>query len=383
MISIRSVRLIAGTAALGAGVVAMAVALDAATQAVAQTPQKVNIRLVSDLTPPPHPAAIAQVYFAEELAKLIPGSTVRSYYAGALYKIPEAVEAMTDGNLEMTWGQFGKSAQIEPYSIVVNGPMLLTTPGAMNQIEKFETYKFLVKRFADVHKVKIFGTGHLSMYIGIGARDRLKTLEDFKGKKLRSMGPAENVALETWGSSAVTMAFGDVPPALETKVIDGLATSLGGFMSTKDQAPYFTIAGINGISGDLYWIGASMVWWNKLNKPTQQIIEKLMVEKVLPFQKQVNWCNDKRVIAKYETKDPTKPGIYILNADESEAFARKLGDSTAKWIKTKTPKDADKWVDKFVQDAKAASKAHPLGSDPLEKTDCAKIEPWFARFTKK
>jgi TRAP-type C4-dicarboxylate transport system substrate-binding protein len=179
------------------------------------------------------------------------------------------------------------------------------------------------------------------------------------------------------------MAFGDVPPALETKVIDGLATSLGGFMSTKDQAPYFTIAGINGISGDLYWIGASMVWWNKLNKPTQQIIEKLMVEKVLPFQKQVNWCNDKRVIAKYETKDPTKPGIYILNADESEAFARKLGDSTAKWIKTKTPKDADKWVDKFVQDAKAASKAHPLGSDPLEKTDCAKIEPWFARFTKK
>jgi TRAP-type C4-dicarboxylate transport system substrate-binding protein len=238
MISIRSVRLIAGTAALGAGVVAMAVALDAATQAVAQAPQKVNIRLVSDLTPPPHPAAIAQVYFAEELAKLIPGSTVRSYYAGALYKIPEAVEAMTDGNLEMTWGQFGKSAQIEPYSIVVNGPMLLTTPGAMNQIEKFETYKFLVKRFADVHKVKIFGTGHLSMYIGIGARDRLKTLEDFKGKKLRSMGPAENVALETWGSSAVTMAFGDVPPAE-----CGSGSSSGASRSTGSRGGRYLLTG--------------------------------------------------------------------------------------------------------------------------------------------
>jgi hypothetical protein len=108
-----------------------------------------------------------------------------------------------------------------------------------------------------------------------------------------------------------------------------------------------------------------------------------MVEKVLPFQKQVNWCNDKRVIAKYETKDPTKPGIYILNEDESAAFANKLGDATSKWILTKTPKDADKWVNLFVKDAKAASKAHPLGSDPLEKTDCAKFEPWFARFTKK
>ena len=383
MVSTRPARLIVGAMALvfattlttGAPLTSKALAADG--------PKKVTIRLVSDLTPPPHPAAIAQVYFAEELAKLIPGSEVRSYYAGALYKIPEAVEAMTDGNLEMTWGQFGKTAQIDPYMIAVNGPMLLTTPGAMNQIENFETYKFLVKRFNDIHKVKIFGTGQLSMYIGVGAQQRLKALDDFSGKKLRSMGPAENVALETWGASPVTMAFGDVPPALETKVIDGLATSLGGFMSTKDQAPYFTIAGINGISGDFYWVGASLAWWNKLNKPTQNIIEKLMVEKVLPFQKQMNWCNDKRVIAKYQTQDPSKPGIYILSEKEAEQFANKLGDATAAWIKTKTPKDANKWIDLFVKDARAASKAHPIGSDPLEKTDCAKLEHWFTRFSKK
>lgn len=383
MVSLRAARLIVGATAFAIGTAWIASTLTASQALAADGPKKVTIRLVSDLTPPPHPAAIAQVYFAEELAKLIPGSEVRSYYAGALYKIPEAVEAMTDGNLEMTWGQFGKTAQIDPYMIAVNGPMLLTTPGAMNQIEKFDTYKFLVKRFHDVHKVKIFGTGHLSMYIGVGAQERLKELDDFAGKKLRSMGPAENVALETWGASAVTMAFGDVPPALETKVIDGLATSLGGFMSTRDQAPYFTIAGINGISGDFYWVGASLAWWNKLNKPTQDIIEKLIVEKVLPFQKKINWCNDKRVLAKYETKDPSKPGIYVLGEKEAEAFANKLGDATASWIKTKTPKDANKWVDMFVRDARAASKAHPLGSDPLEKTDCSKLEHWFTRFTKK
>ncbi len=387
MAFVRSKPPILRRAVLGVSVIAAAMAvgpnLTSSEALAADQLQKVNIRLVSDLTPPPHPAAIAQVYFAEELAKLIPGSELRSYYAGALYKIPEAVEAMTDGNLEMTWGQFGKTAQIDPYMIAVNGPMLLTTPGAMAQFENFETYKFLVKRFRDIHKVKIFGTGHLSMYIGVGAQQRLRTLEDFKGRKLRSMGPAENVALETWGASPVTMAFGDVPPALETKVIDGLATSLGGFMSTKDQAPYFTIAGINGISGDYYWVGASLVWWNKLNKPTQEAIDKLVVEKVLPFQRQINWCNDKRVIAKFQASDPSKPGIYILNEKESEQFASKLGDTTATWIKAKLPKDGAKWVDQFVKDAKAASKAHPMGTDPLEKTDCAKLEPWFARFTKK
>lgn len=367
-------------AALGLGVLAVALAPQAVA---ADKPQPVNIRFASDLTPPPHPASLAQVYFSELLAKEIPGSTVRMYPAGALYKIPEAVEAMTDGNLEMTWGQFGKTAQIDPYMATVNGPMLLTTPGAMNQIENFDTYKFLVKRFKDVHGVKIFGAGHLSMYIGIGGRDPLRSLDSFNGKKLRSMGPAENVALEKWGASAVTMAFGDVPPALETKVIDGLATSLSGFLATKDQAPYFTVAGINGISGDYYWIGASYAWWNKLNKPTQDIIERLMVEKVIPFEKKANWCNDKRVLDQFMTEDPSKPGIFVLSPEQAEAFATKLGDATADWVKTKTPKDADKLVDSFVKQARAASKAHPIGSDPLEKTDCKEIQPWFDRYAKK
>jgi len=343
----------------------------------------VSIRFASDIVPPPHPASLAQVYFGEELEKAIPGSKVRIYPAGSLYKIPEAVEAMTDGNLEMTWGQFGKTSQIDPYMSTVNGPMLLTTPGAMNQLDNFSTFKALVKRFKDVHGIKVFGSAHMSMYMGVGGGVPLREVKAFTGKKLRSMGPAENVALESWGASAVTMAFGDVPPALETKVIDGLVTSLGGFNSTKDQAPYFTVAGINGVSGDYYWVGASYKWWNTLNKPTQDIIEKLMVEKVIPFEKAANWCYDLRVLRKFETKDKTKPGIYILSEDEAGEFSQKLGDATIKWVKSKTPKDADKLVDDFVRDARAASKAHPIGSDPLEKTDCAPYEAWFNRYAKK
>ena len=60
------------------------------------------------------------------------------------------------------------------------------------------------------------------------------------------------------------MAFGDVPPALQTGVIDGLLTSLGGFNAVKEQAPYFSVAGLNGIVGDYYWFGASQKWWDRL-----------------------------------------------------------------------------------------------------------------------
>lgn len=355
----------------------------ASPAAAAEKLQPMKIRIASDFTPPPHPAGIAEIFFKERLEKEIPGSELRIFTAGSLYNIPEAVEAMSDGTLEMTWGQFGKTAQIDPYMLLVDGPMLLTTPGAMNQLDTFDTYKFLVRRMDKVHGVKIYGSAHLSMYVGVGAGTRLLKPSDFIGKKIRSTGPAENVALESWGASAVTMSFGDVPPALETKVIDGLVTSLGGFVAVKEQAPYFTIAGINGISGDYYWLGASEKWLSHYNKRTRDALRHVIVDEVIPFAKAINWCNDKRVIDKYQTKDPSKPGIYILTPAEQKPFEEKLGDATTKWVKSKTPKDAHKWADRFVEQAKAASKAHPLGTSALEKTDCSKYQPWFDRYVKK
>ena len=86
--------------------------------------------------------------------------------------------------------------------------------------------------------------------------------------------------LKAFGANPTTMAFGDVPPALETGVIDGLLTSLGGFNQVKEQAPFFSIAGINGIVGDYYYIAAANKWWNKLKPEHQQIIEKIVTGKI-------------------------------------------------------------------------------------------------------
>ena len=346
----------------------------------AQDVKPVTIRIASDLTGPPHPAAIAKEYMRDRIAERIPGSEVRTYYAGALYNIPEAIEAMTEGNLEMTWGQFGKSSQVDKFMSVVLGPMNLSTPGAIESLEKFETVAMLKDRFEKIHDIKVFGYAHMSMYMGAGASKRLLTPEDFAGKKIRSMGPAENAALQAWGANPTTMAFGDVPPALQTGVIDGLLTSLGGFNATKDQAPFFTIAGLNGIVGDYYWVGASGKWWRKLDAKQRAAIEDVVVNDVIPFQKKMNWCNDKRLIDQFETKDPSKPGIYIMNETEQQVLADKLGNATVNWLKTNTPKDAHSWVDKFRTEAKAAVKANPMGSAALEKTDCSKMQVYYDKY---
>ncbi len=349
----------------------------------AQAVEPIKMRWASDHSGPPHPAAIAEVFFAETVEKKIPGSKVQIYWAKSLYNVPQGMKALKQGNLEMMTGQFGKAASVEPSSSVLTGAGKLTTPGAINGLDGTKTYKAVTSIYNKKHGITVMGSGHLSMYMGAGAvKSRFLVPSDFKGKKVRSMGPAENALLGALGANATTMAFGDVPPALQTGVIDGLLTSLGGFNATKEQAPYFTVAGINGIVGDYYYFAASNKWLAKLSSAQKKALTDIVVNDFIPFQKAINFCNDKRLVDKYKVTDKSAAGIYVMSQAEAGVIAKAEGGATNDWIKTKVDDAGDKLVDQFTSEAKALVKANPMGSDPLEKTDCTAFAADFAKYAK-
>ena len=70
----------------------------------------------------------------------------------------------------------------------------------------------------------------MSFGMGVGGKKRYLKPADFGGRKVRSMGPVENPLLASWKANPVVMAFGEVPTALESGVIDGLMTSIGGWL---------------------------------------------------------------------------------------------------------------------------------------------------------
>ena len=358
----------------------VAAAMVVATTSVSAV-EPVKLRWASDHSGPPHPAGIAEVYFAEQVEKKIPGSKVQIYWAKSLYTIPQGVKAMTQGNLEMITGQFGKTASVEPLANVLLGAGKLTTAGAIDGVDTTETYAELAKVFNDVHGITLFGAGHLSMYMGAGAvESRVIAPADFAGKKMRSMGPAENALLGALGANPQSMAFGDVPPALQTGVIDGLLTSLGGFNAVKEQAPYFTVAGLNGIVGDYYWFGASNKWWDKLSKEQQDAMTDIIVNDFIPFQRAINFCNDKRMLDKFQVTDKSAPGIYVMSDDEAAVLRDAEGGATNEWIKTKVDDRGAALVDQFTAEAEALVAANPTGSHALEKTDCGEYQAYFDRY---
>jgi len=352
---------------------ALAVTWGSAQQAAhaQDQPKRVILRFAADFPPPPHPAGLAMRYFADRLPQVIPGSEARLYYAGALYTIPEAFEAMRQGNLEMTWMQIGKAAPVDPYMMTVVGPGVLTTVGAVDNLDKTTTYQMLVDRLAKRQAIKVFGVGHMSFGMGVGGKRRFTKPDDFTGKKLRSMGPVENAVLESWKANPVVMGFGEVPNAMESGVIDGLMTSLGGWNSMREQAPFYTMGGAGAFVGDYYMISASRRWWDRLTPATRTALEGLINE-TIQVQKEYNWCFDKMAYDKYGTKDPSKPGIYWMTPQEVSAMVNAMGDATTRYVKSKTPQEASPWVDTFVKEGRTLSQQNPSGSSWIEKVDCSK-----------
>ena len=357
---------------LGAATAALALTWGIPQPTAAQdAPKKVVLRFAADFTPPPHPAGIALKVFGERLPKAIPGSEARLYYAGALYTIPEAFEAMRQGNLEMSWMQMGKAAPVDAWMMTIVGPGVLTTVGAVDNLEKTTTYRMLVDRLAKNHAIKVFGVGQMSFGMGVGGKKRYTKPADFVGRKIRSMGPVENPSLESWKANPVVMAFGEVPSALESGVIDGLMTSLNGFYSVREQAPFYTTGGAGVFTGDYYMVSASRRWWDRLTPATQAALEKVILE-TIQTQKELNWCNDKLTYEKYGTKDPSKPGVYWMTQQEVTTMTSAVGDATTRFVKSKMPPEAGPWADTFVKEGRELSRQHPVGSSWIEKVDCSK-----------
>jgi TRAP-type C4-dicarboxylate transport system substrate-binding protein len=357
---------------LGAAIAALALTWGMPQPAAAQdAPKKVVMRFASDFPPAPHPAGLAMKHFADRLPQVIPGSEARLYPAGALYTIPEAFEAMRQGNLEMTWLQMGKAGSVDPWLMAVVGPGILTTVGAVDNFEKTKTYQMLAERMEKQQRIKVFGAGHMSFGMGVGGNKRYLTAGDFSGRKVRSMGPAENPVLESWKANPVVMAFGEVPTALQSGVIDGLMTSIGGWLGVRQQAPYYTTGGAGVFTGDYYMVSASQRWWGRLTPATQGALSKLIAE-TIQLQKELNWCVDKMTYEKYGTKDPSKPGVYWMSAQEVSSLTGALGEGPSNWVKSKVPEAARKWVDTFREEGRQLSQQNPAGSSWIEKIDCSR-----------
>jgi TRAP-type C4-dicarboxylate transport system substrate-binding protein len=336
--------------------------------------EPVIIRWQSDTNPPPHPNAVTMEWFKDQVEEQIPGSEVRIFYAGSLYSSnPDALEAAALGNVELVNGQYGKDSPFEPTAGIVNLPAALTTPGAVANIYDTETMRTLRERMAALG-VTTLANASLSFFIGYGGKcPHPSTPEDLRGMNIRAMdtviGPA---VLGAWGANPIAMAFSDVPSALETGVLDGALTSVGGWGAIREQTPCYTAFGIGALGQDPYAYHASTLWLDSLNAPTRAKVEEL-VREAAKMSMQFTWCEDMKQYDSIGTTDVNSPGFLIHPPEVVELFTGEaiLGDSAVQAVQAAVDESAQPLVAAWFEEARALNEAHPLGTSDIENADCA------------
>ena len=163
-------------------------------------------------------------------------------------------------------------------------------------------------------------------------KDFLKTFDDLKGKKLRSMGPVGSLFLKYAGAGTVTLPMSEVPAALQTGVADGIHTGLTGVyaMHVWDIAPYFTTTK-HGCMDILLLVNEDV--YREFPEDVKAGIATAQSELEQWF---LQYDRNMREVV---VKDTEKKGVkwYFLPPKEDERFREALSKATVTWVMERTP----------------------------------------------
>ena len=202
--------------------------------------------------------------------------------AGELpYKPVDAIKITASNQVQLADAAVGFVAGDAPELNVLSMPFLCTT---------FEGYFRTTETIGpifDEDLMKRFKIGVLFQWTNppqnIWTIKPIKTLEDFKGMKIRAWNPEQVTMLRTLGATPVSIASDEVPSSLQRRVIDGAITSA---LSVSDWKLYEFLSNgliINFAIGNQFVL-MNMDEFNKLPKDLQQLLRQKGKEWYAKFQ---------------------------------------------------------------------------------------------------
>jgi TRAP-type transport system periplasmic protein len=202
------------------------------------------------------------------------------YPASQLGAIPRQTEGVQFGAIQ---------CQVVPPEFLVGVDErfeVMAAPGlvlSMAQGQKLaadpEVLKLMLSLGADkgLHGVGLFMVNPAA----IAAKTPIRTLADFKGKKVRIFASKfQSEAFDRLGATPVAMSLGDVLPALQQGAIDGAVASTAVFSAFhyQDAAKYVTETGQPAIFAV---VEISKKWYDTLPSDLQQIIDKTAAQETV------------------------------------------------------------------------------------------------------
>jgi TRAP-type C4-dicarboxylate transport system substrate-binding protein len=174
-----------------------------------------------------HPITVLLKGFTEEVKKRTNGELIINVRpAGELpFRATEVVKVVGEGQTQMGSASPGFVGATTPIATVGNHVGLIRTYDDMEKVWP-TIEKYTSKHFEQAGAKILFHWSWPTQHVfGTAAAQPIHTLEDFKGRKLRTVAPEEAVMLKRLGAASISLTTPEVPVALDRGVVHGLISA--------------------------------------------------------------------------------------------------------------------------------------------------------------
>ena len=259
---------------------------------------------------------------------------IEGYYAQTLTKGATAWEATKTGTADLAWIMFGYFPGLSPLADAMSLPFLPFKNAEQASGILWKLYEKYPSFQAQFKANKILLLYSMTPYFFITTKKQIKTMDDFKGMRIRVTGGPPTDVIKAFGGTPMTMSWADTYEALSKNTIDGMAAGWQGMVGTRqyELVKYYTFAPT---WVGYYGIAMNNDKWNSLPKDIQdQIMNTAGGLKGSQF-----WGKNS-----YDSADAEIPAIfrkqgypmneYTIPQDELAKWKGAAGDPVwQKWIK--------------------------------------------------
>jgi tripartite ATP-independent transporter DctP family solute receptor len=217
---------------------------------------QIVLRFAGNL-PVNHFVTRGQEFYAKQVEARTKGKVkIEVYPAGQLFSDKDLIRALPNGAVDMAEATCAQWTGIEPLWLMFDLPYFFKDRNHWHRVVDSEVGTILKQEFEKKSGVKVlywmdFGSS------AFASKTPLRTMEDFKGKRIRGVGEALLKGIQALGASPVFLGGGEVYLALQRGTIDAANSGLSSFWERK----YYEVTKY--ISGPDFTLGMFVVMINK------------------------------------------------------------------------------------------------------------------------
>ncbi|MDD3689723.1 MAG: TRAP transporter substrate-binding protein [Synergistaceae bacterium] len=293
-----------------------------------------------------HPQSIGLQLFKQIVEEQTKGELkVNLYYNSQLGGERESVEQVKNGLLEMATASAGPMTTFNPRFMVLDIPYAFNDYNEAWMVTDGPAGQALFKSCEEIG-LKGLGWYENGFRHTTNSSKPVKTIDDFKGLKIRTMeAPMHMEAFKLLGANPTPVPWTELYLVMQQRVVDGQENPLANIWEVK----MYEVQKFVSLDGHIYDpmpLVANLDWFNGLTKEEQKIIETagLLGQS---YSRAVNSAREEYIVGLLEGKGME---VNAVSEAEKDKMREATQSKIVQMIKEKTdPKFVDQWLSSIEQ----------------------------------